>query len=181
MTPSSCEAIWFVSMVLGSSRMYICHRQVHEYQIRKMPYVRGLRYAIPNACPLWPSGHSGNHLLGGCRHLCMVESYINKSHNAYMSQPRRQMRIKTSSIILRGLPRSARKALLPTVPFVVMSASFMMTTPGLHRNAREGNSTDDSFAITVSEDEARHCDGGPQYTISSCQEKYLHGGTKAIE
>ena len=50
--------------------------------VRKMPYMRGLRTATSNACPLCSQEDSGSHLLGGCRHKDMVKSYIARHNEA---------------------------------------------------------------------------------------------------
>ena len=46
--------------------------------VRKIPYIKGLRTATSNACPLC----SGSHLLGGCRQRDMVKSYIARHNEA---------------------------------------------------------------------------------------------------
>ena len=50
--------------------------------VRKMPYIRGLRTATSNGCPLCSLEDSGSHLLGGCRHQDMVKSYIARRNEA---------------------------------------------------------------------------------------------------
>ena len=51
---------------------------------QKMPYIciRGLRTATYNACLLCSLEDSGIHLLGGCRHLDMVNSYLARHNEA---------------------------------------------------------------------------------------------------
>ena len=50
--------------------------------VQKMPYIRGLRAATSNACLLCSLEDSGSHLLGGCRHRDMVNSYIARHNEA---------------------------------------------------------------------------------------------------
>ena len=50
--------------------------------VRKMPYMKGLRTATSNACPLCSLEDLGRHLLGGCRHKDMVKSYIARHNEA---------------------------------------------------------------------------------------------------
>ena len=50
--------------------------------VRKMPYMKGLRVATSNACPLCCLTDSGSHILGGCRHKDMVKSYIERHNEA---------------------------------------------------------------------------------------------------
>ena len=47
-----------------------------------MPYIRGLRTATSNQCPLCSLEDSGSHLRGGCRHGDMVESYVARHNEA---------------------------------------------------------------------------------------------------
>ena len=59
--------------------------------VRKMPYMRGLRTATSNACPLCSLlEDSGSHLLGGCRHRDMVKSYIARHNEAGRSSRQSQ-------------------------------------------------------------------------------------------
>ena len=43
---------------------------------RQIPYIRGLRTATSNECPLCLLEDSGSHLLGGCRHRDMVTATL---------------------------------------------------------------------------------------------------------
>ena len=57
-------------------------RNMNMAYVQTMPYIRGLRTATSNACPLCSLEDSGSHLRGGCRHQDMVKSYIARHNEA---------------------------------------------------------------------------------------------------
>ena len=84
--PHTAQHIWTSSAVTHSMLRNVLKARFGQLwnmnmaYVRKVPYMKGLRVATSNACPLCCLTDSGSYILGGCRHKDMVKSFIER-HN----------------------------------------------------------------------------------------------------
>ena len=121
---------------------------------RKMPYIRGLRTATSNACPLCSLEDSGSHLLGGCRHRDMVKSYIAR-HNEAGRLILKAITKGTSgnNVFIADLgPQKNMQAMGALDTRVPPWLAQESTISGMRQDGEERHRTTDSLGITAPED-----------------------------
>ena len=144
----SCAMSWKPGQLWNMNMAYV----------RKMPYIKGLRTATSNACPLCSLEDSGSHLLGGCRHRDMVKSHIARHKEA-------------GRLILKAITKGTSGNNIVINVFIAdlgtqenMQAMGVLDTRLPHwlaqettiskmrQDGEERNRTADSFGITAPED-----------------------------